>query len=250
MTNPSLTLSRRRLLFTQLCAAWLFGALGSEGALAESEAGLDLKPSEIRGTSSKKPVSVLQNRFFLKNMRPEFGLVAGSLLNEAYTDTKSYGVRFGLFFSEWIGAEVQYLRTSVADSADRRALNGMKFWKIPAANDATATNEVVSVDPEVNPVHQITDAAVIAAPFYGKLNLMNKLIVYSDLYLSAGVSQVSTDQGDKTALSYGAGQRFYLYDAWSVRLDFRSRSYTEQRSGQETTKNTLTFDLGASYFFL
>lgn len=228
----------------------VLGGFMTTGARAEAESTSDLKPSEIRGTSSKKPVSVLQNRFFLKHLRPELGLIGGSLLNEAYTDTKSFGVRLGLFFSEWMGAEVQYSRTSVADSADRRALNGMKFWKIPAANDATAGNEVVTVDPEVNPVHQMIDASFIAAPFYGKLNLMNKLIVYSDLYLSAGISQVGTDQGDKTAFSYGAGQRFYLYDAWSVRLDFRTRSYTEQRSGQETRKNMVSFDLGASYFFL
>lgn len=249
MTYQSVSRLRNRRLVSATFAAF-FGLTYAGIAHAEGESSLDLKPSEIRGTSSKKPVSVLQNRFFLKNLRPEFGLIGGSLLNEAYTDTKSFGVRLGMFFSEWVGAEVQYIRTSVADSADRRALNTMKFWKIPGAGDATAGNEVVTVDPEVNPVHQMTDVSVIAAPFYGKLNLMNKLIVYSDLYLSAGISQVGTDQGDKTAFSYGAGQRFYLYDSWSVRLDFRTRSYTEQRSGQETRKNMISFDLGASYFFL
>ena len=229
----------------------LFCAVSAAGAVAaESETGLDLKPSEIRGTSSKKPVSVLQNRFFLKSRRPEFGILAGSLLNEAYTDTKSYGARLGLFFNEWVGVEVQYQKTNVADSADRKSLNSMKFHKIPGANDATATNEIVTVDPEVNAVHQIIDGSIIAAPFYGKINLMNKLIVYSDVYLSAGASQVSTDQGGKTAFTYGAGQRFYLYDSWSLRFDFRARSFTEERSGTESRKNMISFDMGASYFFL
>lgn len=171
------------------------------------------------------------------------------MLNEAYTDTKSYGLRAGLFFNEWLGVEFQYLKTNVADSADRRALNQMKYWKIPAQNDATARNEVVTIDPEVNAVNGFTDGSVILAPFYGKLNLLNKLIVYSDLYLSAGVSQVKTDQGDKAALTYGAGQRFYLYDSWSIRLDVRARNFSEQRSGQETRRNSVTYDLGASYFF-
>jgi len=216
---------------------------------SKADADSDLKISDLRGGSAKKPVSVLQNRFFLKARRPEIGLVAGGMLNEAYTDTKSYGLRAGLFFNEWLGVEFQYLKTNVADSADRRALNQMKYWKIPAQNDATARNEVVTIDPEVNAVNGFTDGSVILAPFYGKLNLLNKLIVYSDLYLSAGVSQVKTDQGDKAALTYGAGQRFYLYDSWSIRLDVRARNFSEQRSGQETRRNSVTYDLGASYFF-
>jgi outer membrane beta-barrel protein len=214
--------------------------------------GLDLKASEIRGDSSKKPVSVLQNRFFLKALRPEVGILAGSMLNEAYTDTKSFGARAGVFATEWLGFEVQAIRTNVSDTADRKALNRLKYRPLEDPTAATRAGEevIVSPDPEINAIHGMTDVAVIAAPFYGKLNLMNKLIVYSDLYLTGGISRVETDQGDKTALIIGGGQRFYLYESWSLRIDVRDRIYTETRAGEKTRKNAVGFDIGASYFFL
>ena len=214
--------------------------------------GLDLKASEIRGDSSKKPVSVLQNRFFLKAMRPEVGILAGSMLNEAYTDTKSFGGRIGVFATEWLGFEIQGIRTNVSDTADRKALNRLKYRPLEDPTAATRAGEevIVSPDPEINAIHGMNDVAVIAAPFYGKLNLMNKLIVYSDLYLTGGISRVETDQGDKTALIIGGGQRFYLYESWSLRIDVRDRIYTETRAGEKTRKNAVGFDIGASYFFL
>jgi len=236
-------------LFASLVAAFSF----SHADVIYAD-GLDLSAAELRGESSKKPVSVLQNRFFLKTMRPEFGILAGSMLNEAYTDTKAFGARAGLFVTEWVGFELQAVRTNVSDTADRKALNKLKYRPLDPRTeaDAVARGEevIVSPDPEVNAIMGMTDVSVIAAPFYGKLNLMNKLIVYSDLYLTAGLSRVETDQGDKNAITIGAGQRFYLLESWSVRIDFRNRSYTEQRAGEKTRKNAVGFDVGASYFFL
>lgn len=213
--------------------------------------GFDLDPSEIRGKSSKEPVTVLQNRYFLKQYRPEVGFSLGMIMDEAYLDTQTYGVRSGLFLSEWLGFEVQMLKTAVSDSDDRKALNGLKYRPIEGENDATAEGEEVTVspDPEVNAIHGMTDFNAIAAPFYGKLNLMNKAIVYTDLYVTGGMSRVETDQGDKTAMSIGIGERFYIGKAWSVRIDFRDRIFTETRAGQQTRKNCYGTDLGASYFF-
>lgn len=204
---------------------------------------LDLDPNEIRGTSSKQPVSVLQNRFFSKALRPEVGIIAGKFLNESYTDTLAAGLRSAMFISEWVGFELQYLRTSVSDSDDRRALNQIKYKSVDGKDDVIRT-----LDPEVNPIHQIFDANVIAAPFYGKLNLLDKFIVYSDLYALAGLSKIDTEQGSLNAFSIGAGQRFYFLNSTSFRIEFRDRTYVERRSGQESRKHALCLDFGASYF--
>lgn len=204
---------------------------------------IELKASDVRGTPKKKPVTVLQNRYFLKAMRPEVGFIAGSFINEAYLDTNMIGFRGGMFVTEWIGFEFQYLQTSVQDSADREALNAMRYRKI---EDGTVTN----VDPEVNPVSGGMDFNTVVAPFYGKLNLMDKLIVYSDFYFTTGLSRVDTAQGTLNALSVGGGQRFYMFDSLSFRIDFRDRIYTEQRLGKNSRKNALSIDFGASYFFL
>ena len=209
--------------------------------------GPDLDPNEIRGTSTKKPVAVLQNRYFLKAWRPEVAILYGTMLNEAYTNTKLRGLRFSLFFNEWVGAEYQWIRTSVSDSDDRKALNRLQYRPVTA--DPKKPNEIVSPDAEVNAISGMTDISVIAAPFYGKLNIMDATIIYSDVYGSLGISRVDTDQGTLNAFTYGVGQRFYWAERWSSRIDFRNRSYVEQRGGSDTRKYAWSVDFGVSYFF-
>ncbi|MEZ4741271.1 MAG: outer membrane beta-barrel domain-containing protein [Bdellovibrionota bacterium] len=214
------------------------------GSLANAQ-GLD--EDKIRGNSSPKPVTVLQNRYFLKSWRPEVGFIWGSMLNEAYTNTTSYGGRVGLFISEWIGFEYQFLKTSISDTDDRTALNTLRYRPLNPSTDNTET--IVSPDPEINAIHSLNDLSVLAAPFYGKLNLVDKFIIYSDLYLSAGASRVVTDQGVHGAFTFGAGQRFYFSGNWSARIDFKDRIYNEQRAGKKTRKHSYSFDIGASYLF-
>lgn len=204
---------------------------------------LDLDPDEIRGTNSKKSVAVLQNRFFLKAWRPEIGLLYGSILNESYTKSTLTGTRVGTFFNEWVGVEIQSIKVSVADSEDRKALNTLRYRK-----QADPT-QIVSPDPEVNPIRNITEIAFIGAPFYGKLSLLDWTIIYTDLYGSLGLASVKTDQGNKSAISYGGGLRTYWAAKWSTRLDFRDRTFIETRAGQATRKHSWGVDFGLSYLF-
>jgi len=220
----------------------LFGCLAVTLLFTKSGFALDLKPDEIRGESRRSPVSVLQNRYFTKTFRPEFGVAAGSFVNQAYTDTQLFGVRAAVFFNEWLGVELQALQTNVTDSDDRRALNKLQYRKLDA-------DVVISPDPEVNSIHAVTDVNAIFAPFYGKLNLLDNFIVYSDLYLTGGFSKVATDQGDLNALSWGIGQRFYWKKNLSFRIDARDRIYQEVRNQEEYTKHTYSVDFGMSYFF-
>ncbi len=201
----------------------------------------DLDAGDIRGKSSQSPVTILQNRYFVKTLRPELGLSYGTVTNEAYTDTSLYGIRGALFLNEWVGVEVQAFRAKVKDSDDRRALNQLKYRKIDVA-------EIVSPDPEINPLKSITDVNAILAPFYGKLNFADWLIIYSDVYFTSGIARVTTAQGSKNALVLGVGQRLYWQKNLSFRIDFRDRMYKESRNNQESRKNTYTFDFGISYF--
>lgn len=222
---------------------------------APTAVALELNADEIRGKSSKEPLTVLQNRYFLKATRPEFGLVVGTILDEAYLNTSTFGVRSGFFANEWLGFEVQMIRTTVSDSDDRRALNKLKYRPLKDENSDNAvpgdteTEVVVTPDPEINAIHGMTDFHAIVAPFYGKLNFLNKWIVYTDMYVTSGFSRVETDQGDKTSLTIGAGERFYVGKSWSFRFDFKDRIFTETRAEQSTRKNSYNVDLGASYFF-
>lgn len=208
---------------------------------AETALAIDLDPADIRGKNTQSPVTILQNRYFVKTLRPELGLSYGTVTNEAYTDTSLYGLRGSLFINEWVGVELQSLKAKVADSDDRKALNQIKYRKLDAP-------EIVSPDPEVNPLKTIVDINAILAPFYGKINFSDWLIIYSDVYVTGGIARVSTDQGDLNALTWGVGQRFYWQKNLSFRVDFRDRIYNEKRNNQSSRKNTYTIDFGISYF--
>ncbi len=208
---------------------------------AQTVLAIDLDPADIRGKSTQSPVTILQNRYFVKTLRPELGLSYGTVTNEAYTDTSLLGLRGALFFNEWVGLELQSLTAHVADSDDRRALNQLKYRRLDAA-------EIVSPDPEVNPIKSILDLNAIIAPFYGKINFSDWLIIYSDVYFTGGLAKVSTSQGDLTAVTWGVGQRFYWQKNLSFRVDFRDRIYNEKRANQNSRKNTYTIDFGVSYF--
>ncbi|MEN9835158.1 MAG: hypothetical protein RL011_1351 [Pseudomonadota bacterium] len=204
---------------------------------------MDLDPKDIRGSSSKEPVEVLQNRYFLKGFRPEIGLLGGVVLNEAYTNTQLTGLRGGMFIDEWFGFELQYMRARVKPSTDRTTLEQLKYRPLTGEG-------VTTVSPEVNAIHVITEANAVAAPLYGKINLINAWIVYTDIYATAGFANVLTDQGNKVAFAVGAGERFYIGQSWSVRIDYRDRIYTETRGGRDSRRHAQSVDFGLSYFFL
>jgi outer membrane beta-barrel protein len=203
---------------------------------------IDLKPEDVRGKGTQSPVTILQNRYFLKAFRPELGVSYGTVTNEAYTDTQLLAFRGGLFFTEWLGVEVQSTTATVSDSDDLKALKRLRYRKFDDPNVE------VHPDPEVNRLKKIIDVTGVVAPFYGKLNFSDWIIVYSDLYLTAGLSKLDTDQGGITGFTWGAGQRFYWQKNLSVRVDFKARNYTEKANNQDHRKSTYSVDFGLSYF--
>ncbi|MES2744956.1 MAG: outer membrane beta-barrel domain-containing protein [Bdellovibrionota bacterium] len=229
--------ARHRMGFLRL-SLFAIMLLGCPGYLAA----IDLKPEEVKGKGASSPVTILQNRYFLKALRPELGVSYGTVTNEAYTDTKLLGFRGALFFNEWLGLELQSFTATTSDSDDLKSLKRLRYLKI---EDPTVQ---VFPDPEVNRVKKILDLSAVVAPFYGKLNFADWLIIYSDLYLTGGVSTLNTDQGDLNALSFGAGQRFYWQKALSFRIDFKGRRYTEKAAGKDHNKTTYSVDFGLSYF--
>jgi len=203
---------------------------------------IDLKPEEVRGKATQSPVTILQNRYFLKAFRPELGVAYGTITNEAYTDTQLVGFRTGLFFTETLGLELQSFNATVSDSDDLKSLKRLRYRKFDDPNIE------VHPDPEVNRIKKIVDVTGVVAPFYGKLNFADWLIIYSDLYLTGGITKLDTDQGGITGITWGAGQRFYWQKSLSLRVDFKGRMYKEKANGLDHKKSTYSVDFGLSYF--
>lgn len=206
--------------------------------IPQAVAASDLDPKAIRGKAQKKqkPVSVLHSRFFKKTMRPELGLLGGFVMDEAYIDTKTVGARAGLFVNEWLGFEAQYMKAFHSKSDDYKAL-----LELQKGN----TTQIV---PELNPIESITEGSVVFAPFYGKLNFTDIVTVYSDFYATVGYSSIDTEKGRKNGFNVGLGQRFYIKDFMSIRIDFKDRIFKDQRQGQDYIKNSWYVDFGISVF--
>lgn len=204
---------------------------------------LDLDQEKIRVKPPKSDIAVVQNRYFNKALRPEIGIFYGKIMNESYTDTTYTGFRLALFFTENFGMELSSADSDVSDSDDRKALNELKYRELDS-------DKIVFPDPEVNSVFSAKDFSVFFSPLYGKMNVLDQFIIYSDLYLTAGYSMLETSQGDIGALSYGVGQRLYFTKSLSFRWDLKIRNYDEQRSGQTSNKNSFNMDFGISYFVL
>ena len=77
---------------------------------------------------------------------------------------------------------------------------------------------------------------------------MNSIIIYSDTYINAGYSMLSTEQGPVKAFTYGAGQRLYFTKSISFRWDIKLKKYTETRLGIPPNKTGTNIDFGLSYF--
>lgn len=107
----------------------------------------------------------------------------------------------------------------------------------------------VTPDVDVNAVKSSLEASALAAPLYGKLNLFDQMILYTDIYFGLGLARVDTEQGVKSAITFAGGQRFYFSESFSVRVDIRNRRLQETRGGKDEERNSLAVDIGASYLF-
>jgi hypothetical protein len=173
------------LNFVLLALMFFFAAY--DNAAAQTE--VPIAP-ESQTVLPPPPVKVLQNRFFNKALRPEVSIFAGTVLSEAYTDSSLLGARFGFFVNEWVGAEYTFASFQVQDSADREALRKIEVYqkKDQVSNSGDCAEDFCksTISPSYVSLEQLHAFTATLAPIYGKINLFDQLILYSDIYASAG----------------------------------------------------------------
>ena len=93
---------------------------------------------------------------------------------------------------------------------------------------------------------------IVAAPVYGKINLFDSAIIYSDLTFSVGAGQVNTSQGGKWAFTPGLGQRFYFTKAMSLRVDvtdiFLKETINSSKGSMDNWRHNWVAQAGLSVF--
>jgi outer membrane beta-barrel protein len=192
------------------------------------------------------PVKVLQNRFFNKALRPEFSVFAGTLLSESYTETTSFGLRAGFFFTEWVGLDYAYTTFQVSDSPDLEALRNIEVY------NNKPKQERVLIEPSYVSLKTLHSLLATLAPIYGKINVFDLMILYSDIYFSAGTGLLETNQGSKKPLILGVGQRFYFAKRFNLRIDAQDHIFQQVRENlgeqKKSIKHAWTISCGLSVF--
>ncbi len=189
-------------------------------ALAQTQA--SEKPKTVLNDAYEMPVPmVVQNRFFRKAFRPEMSLSGGVVLNEAYSQTFGGSIRGGFYLSEYLGIELGYTKFASSASADLEALSKLVYYK----KDQSPTHVV----PSFVELKDSISGHVSFAPVYGKINLLDYAIVYSDIAVSAGIGMLKTSAGDEIPGILGIGQRFFFSKSWSLRVDAWDYIFSETR---------------------
>jgi len=226
---------------------WASGVTYVQSAYGQKAVSAAVDGSAAIAINPQAPM-VVQNRFFRKALRPEISLAAGTILNEAYSSTLGASARVGLFLTEYVGLEYGYTKFSSSDSADLDALSRLSYYK-----DQTSS-EKVSVNPSFVRLKSLHSAHLSFVPIYGKINFLDWLIIYSDLYVSAGVGLLETSGKKEIPGIVGIGQRFFFAKSFSVRVDAFDHIFNEVRYNGaqklQSIRNAWMVSLGCSVLFL
>lgn len=192
--------------------------------------------SDLVNLSSFSDISVIQKRFLPKTER--FELFGGLSLTTNNPFFNSYGFfgRFGYYFTEQWGLELNYLSLN---TTERQATKDLKEdYAVRTANLVTPQS-FLGLDVKYSPI-------------YGKIAWFNGRIIPFDLYFSlgGGVTQTNTDSSPGT-LHLGTGQLFSLTKNFALRWDFSWNFYSAEglESGESQNFNNLFLTVGASFLF-
>jgi outer membrane beta-barrel protein len=177
---------------------------------------------------------VIQNRRF--KMAHEFTLQGGTLPLDAFVKGVTATGRYTLHFDDFHAWEI---------AAGTYSLNidtGLKQQLI----------DNFGVQPEALPaVQAVIDTNYVMKPFYGKLALFNRTLLYSELFLLAGVTVTYWSDGTfRPGPDVGAGLRFFVAEWFSLRADIRHAlifngiPFVDE---QGTVDGILYLGLGASF---
>jgi outer membrane beta-barrel protein len=202
-----------------------------------------------------KKIYVVQNRKYTKKNRVELALSGGFGVGEPYRNRKTLLPRAFYYLNEtW-------------------ALSFLTGFNSNAENqDFIALKSVSSVFPAVRDVQNFYGGSVVWIPFYGKINMFNK-IFYLDWHLEAGMGQVNTEidlntsrtgspnihESAHTSFHWGTGQKFFITRNFAARLDFLALYYkaptgldgslTSEKGSAPDTYDNYFVTLGLSYTF-
>jgi outer membrane beta-barrel protein len=159
---------------------------------------------------NKSEMGVVQDRLYPKLHRFELSVGAGSLIGDPFLAMHTVGGSLGFHFSELFSVHAIGWGALVNPSS---ALTTLQSQTGASAN----TNQPQSY----------FGGEARASLLYGKLNLVDAMILYFDTYLSAGAGRISTETGGDFLINVGIGEQIHISRTWSINLDYKALYYQE-----------------------
>jgi len=202
-----------------------------EAAAAETSA-----EEAMAERDEKSELPVIQNRFFLKQNRFEFGPYFGYVPNNAFKVNPAGGLILAYHFTETFSAEADIL---YGPDGGYKNLT-VRLVQIAADSGNTSFQQ---------PADSIAVGALFAArwsPVYGKINLLGEGVVNFDFYgtLGAGLLVVTTkyyvasanpelpiqedtrlENSAHPAVNIGIGMNFFINQFIALKIDARTAAY-------------------------
>ena len=200
--------------------------------------------------------SVVQNRTYTKEHRwfitPQFG----PIVNDSYSTGYIYGVTGNYFFSERYGLQLSYQH---ADLKDSQVISNLQ--------NQFGTSGVA---PNHDKLNNFIGLGFSFVPFYAKMSLLGKRIMYFDMAITPVIGTTTYDQmtasgaSTKSGFSYGVDvtQYFFLTNWFAIRADLTNHWTNENivwfhdsqgqlqgsSSGSQNNLDT-TFLLGFTFYY-
>lgn len=190
-------------------------------ATAQTSDKVDIQNLEKKYWAAKDDdFSVVQNRTYSKAKRSFLNLSWGFPFNDPFSTGDILQLDAGYYFTEAYGISFSY-----TDGNYRNNDTVSEFIRRHG------------IYPDNNKFRSSTMINGMYVPFYAKMSLLDKTIVYFDMGLSAGLGTTNylivRENGDQeqTATSYQLSvfQQIFFTEGWAVRFDITNRWTTEER---------------------
>lgn len=162
-----------------------------------------------RGDESQ--MGVVQNRTYTKARKFHLGAAVNFLSSDPFLTVRGLQGELGYFFNETWGLSVV---GSLYQTEGSSALDSFEKYRDATAN----TNEYKAW----------VGVEGVSSLLYGKLSLLGWKILYYDLHLSANAGVAMMETGNAFAYGAGIGQRFYINQWCSFRVDYRFYTFQER----------------------
>ena len=179
---------------------------------------IDLKKLEDKYWSAKdQDFAVVQNRTYVKEKRFFANLGYGILVNDAYSNGRTLNFVGGYYFSERWGVELAIEKATLSDNASVSAFINQNRFR-----------------PNYNRFNQYQSVNALFVPFYAKMSMLDRAIVYFDIQFALGLGTMNYDSvidpsqgGDRStsafAYNFDFTQQLYFSKHWAFRLDLKNK---------------------------